>query len=90
MGTEEEKFTILSPYENLWVVDAMSPSVHERKTIFMQKQLPYSFEAKQHRAYIALLILASTSYSALLCWLLFVSEEDVIELEGVFYTDIDE
>ena len=56
----------------------------------MQKQLPYSFEAKQHRAYIALLILMSTSYSALLCRLLLVSEEDVTELEGGFYVDVDE
>ena len=56
----------------------------------MQKQLPYSFEAKQHRAYIALLILASTSYSDLLCCLLVVSEEGVTEQEGGFYVDIDE
>ena len=28
-GTEEEKFTILSPYENLWVVDAMSLSLRK-------------------------------------------------------------
>ena len=41
-------------------------------------------------AYIALVILASTSYSALLCWLLFVLEEDVTEQEGGFYVDIDE
>ena len=54
----------------------------------MQKQLPYSFEAKQHQAYIALLILASVSYSALLCCLLLVSEEDVTELEGGFFIDI--
>ena len=56
----------------------------------MQKQLLYSFEAKQHQAYIALLILASTSYSALLCCLLLVSKEDVTELEGGFYVDFDE
>ena len=59
-------------------------------TSFMQKQLLCSFEAKQHRAYIALLILASTSYSALLCYLLLLSEEDVTNLEGGFYVDFDE
>ena len=52
-----------------------------RKIIFTQKQLLYSFEATQHRSYIALLILASTSYSALLCLLLLVSEEDVTNQE---------
>ena len=62
----------------------------EKKTSFMKKQLPYSFEAKQHRGYIALLILASTSYSALLCCLLLVSEEDVTNQEGGFFVDIDE
>ena len=37
LGTEEEKFTILSPYENLWVVDAMSLSLRkDKKTSFMQ------------------------------------------------------
>ena len=56
----------------------------------MQKQLPYRFEDNQHRAYIALLILASTSYSALLRCLLLVSEEDVTEQEGGFFVDIDE
>ena len=30
-GTEEEKFTILSPYENLSVVDAMSLSLRKDK-----------------------------------------------------------
>ena len=57
----------------------MSLSLRKDKTSFMQKQLLYIFEAKQHRAYIVLLILASTSYSALLCCLLLVSEEDVTE-----------
>ena len=88
---KKESFTILSPLrKTFWVVGAMSPSVTWKENSFMQKQLSYSFEAKQHRAYIALLILASTSYSDLLCWLLFVSEEDVTELEGGFFIDIDE
>ena len=91
MGTEEEKFTILSPYENFWVVDAMSRSLRKDKTSFLQKQLLIQlWSLRQHRAYIALLILASTSYSALLCWLLLVLEEDVTEYEGGFYVDIDE
>ena len=30
-GTEEQKFTILSPYENLWVVDAMCLSLRKDK-----------------------------------------------------------
>ena len=36
MGTEEEKFTILSPYENLLVDDAISLSLRKDKTSFMQ------------------------------------------------------
>ena len=68
----------------------MSLSLRKDKNQLYAKQPLYSFEAKHHRAYIALLILASTSYSALLCCLLLVSEEDVTELEGGFYVDIDE
>ena len=45
------------------------------------KTTTIQLEATQHRAYIALLILASTSYSALLCCLLLVSEEDVTNQE---------
>ena len=67
-----------------WVI------VFKKENQLYAKQLLYSFEANQHRAYIALLILASTSYSALLCCLLLVSEEDVTEQEGGFFVDIDE
>ena len=68
----------------------MNHSLRKGKTSFMQNNYFTALEPKQHRAYIALLILASTSYSALLCCLLLVSEEDVANQEGGFYVDIDE
>ena len=42
-GTEEEKFTILSPYENLWVVDAMSLSLRKDENQLYAKTTIYSF-----------------------------------------------
>ena len=66
----------------------MSPVIKKENQIYA-KQLPYSFEAN-HLSVYSSSNLASTSYSALLCWLLFVSEEDVIEQEGGFFVDIDE
>ena len=67
-----------------WVI------VFKEENYLYGKQLLYIFEANHIWAYIALVILASMSYLALLCWLLFVSEEDVTEQEGGFFVDIDE